>query len=98
MTSGRRRGEKGQPLRGLLAPDLRDLAVAIAGQALLVAPEIVVEALDLLVRPGGGEGRAVQDVELGALGRVELASLRDGGLLLLAEGPVLNARLLVLLA
>src|SRR5262245_689643 len=98
MASGRRRSEEGQPLRGLRAPDLRDLAVAIAGQTLLVTPEIVVEALDLLVRLGTGDGRAVQDVELGALGRVELADLRDGNLLLLAERSVFDARLLVLLA
>src|SRR5262245_59804809 len=98
MASGRRYGEEGQPLRGLLAPDLRDLAVAIAGQPLLVTPEIVVETLDLLVRLGAGDGRAVQDVELGALGREELANLRDGRFLLLAERSVFDARLLVLLA
>src|SRR5215831_9250148 len=98
MASGQRRGEEGQPLRGLRAPDLRDLAVAIARQALLVAPEIVVEVLDLLMRLGAGDGRVVQDVELGALGREELADLRDGGLLLLAERSVFDALLLVLLA
>src|SRR5262249_49021663 len=96
--SGRQLGEEGQPLRGLLAPDLRDLEIAIVGQALLVAPEILVEPLDLLVRPGAGEGRPVQDVELGDLGRVELTRLGNGGFLIVAEGPILDACFLVLLA
>src|SRR5499426_2268787 len=98
MASGRQPGEEGQPLRGLLAPDLRDLAIAIVGQALLVAPEILVEPLDLLVRPGAGEGGAVQDVQLGDLGRVELTRFGNGGFLVVAEGPILDARFLVLLA
>src|SRR5215470_5362618 len=98
MASGRQPGEEGQPLRGLLAPDLRDLAIAIVGQTLLVAPEILVEPLDLLVRPGAGEGRAVQDVQLGYLGRVELTRLGNGGFLVVAEGPILDACFLVLLA
>src|SRR6478672_5732404 len=54
--SGGRAGEAARPLRGLLAPDLGDLAVPLAGQSLLVAAEIVVQPLDLLV--GGGAGQS----------------------------------------
>src|SRR5215831_1299936 len=98
MQSGRMTSAMSYILRRLTATHPRNLAVAIARPALLVAREIVVEVLDLLMRLGAGDGRAVQDVELGALGREELADLRDGGLLLLAERSVFDALLLVLLA
>src|SRR5262249_6286989 len=85
-----RRGHGTRRLRGLPAPDLGDLAIAVAGQPLLVAPQVVVQALDLLGGGGPGQSRLVQDVQLRDLRRVELAGLGDGGLLLLGQGPVLD--------
>src|ERR1700682_3101781 len=63
----RRSGGRARRLRGLLAPDLGYLAVALARQPLLVAPEIVVQPLDLLVGGGAGKRGLVQDVQLGDL-------------------------------
>ena len=62
-----------------LAPDLGDLAVAVAGQRLQVAPEILVEQLDLLTSPGLAERGLVEDLALGGLCLGDLAGLGDGG-------------------
>src|SRR5580765_2384368 len=93
-----RAGEAARPLRGLLAPDLGDLAVPLAGQPLLVAAEIVVQPLDVLVGGGAGQSSLVQDVQLRHFGGVKLAGVGDGRLLLFGERAVVDARFLVLLA
>src|SRR5260370_19704961 len=77
----RRRGEP-QPrrvLRRRLAPDLGDLAVAVAGQPLQVPPEILVEQLDLLTSRGLAQRGLVEDLALRGLRLVDLAGPRDGG-------------------
>ncbi len=95
----RRRGEP-QPrrvLRRRLAPDLGDLAVAVAGQPLQVPPEILVEQLDLLTSRGLAERGLVEDLALRGLRLVDLAGLGDGGLLGVGERASIDVGVLVLL-
>src|SRR5262249_24739654 len=77
--------------------DRLDLAVAVAGQPVLVAPQLLVELLDLLGRLGLAQGGVVEDLQLGTLRLVDLAGLGDGGPLRVGEGPLVGAGLLVLL-
>src|ERR1700675_3591124 len=58
---------------------------------------MLVELVDLLASAGRAERGLVEDFELGALRLVELAGLRDGGLLGVGERAILAAGLVVLL-
>src|SRR5207248_9270219 len=84
-------------LRRRLAPDLADLAVAVAHQPLHIAPQMLVQQLDLLMGPGLAERGSVENLPLGALRREDLTDLGDGGLLGIGERAITDVGLLVLL-
>src|SRR5256885_7813745 len=67
------RSELLRVLRRRLAPDLGDLAVAVAHQPLYIAPQILVQQLDLLTGRGLAERGLVENLPLGALRPVDLA-------------------------
>src|SRR5262245_31543661 len=82
--------------RGGLA-DRLDLAVALAGQPVLVAPQLLVELRDLLGRLGLAQRGLVEDLQLGTLRLVDLASLGDRGSLRVGQGPIVAATGLLIL-
>ena len=91
------RSELLRVLRRRLAPDLGDLAVAVAHQPLHIAPQILVQQLDLLTGRGLAERGLVENLPLGALRPVDLAGLGDGALLGVGERAITDVGLLVLL-
>ena len=86
-----------ESLRRRFAPDLADLAVAVARQPLVIAPQIVVQQLDLLTGRSLAERGPVENFSLGGLRREDLTDLSDGGLLGVGERVLIDVGLLVLL-